>query len=425
MANTFVTPSVIAKEALVILENQLISPNLMSKAYASEWTGAKVGSTVKVRRPAAFAVDTYTGSGTTDVTIQQATETTTDLEIEKLFDVSFAVTNQDLTLSLDNFNERLLTPAMSALAQQIDTYALGKIPQLGSLQKPAYNSTAAPSTKAHWAAIIEKMNNHQMPMNGRKCVISPSMMTSLYALDDFVRVDIRGGSQSPLIEATLGRWFGMDIVMSQNLPTHTPGALTTGANKDGAFTTTGTHIEGATTLNLTAGEASITNAFLAGDHINITYDSGDVRTHVVRTAANTAGSGVVALDIRPGLYNLPAAGYDPGTSGITVLTAGQVVKNYSGEESSLDDGASPGSGMTTSYLTGASFLPEAFALCFVPMSEPMGPGTASAVASYNGMSVRVMQTYDQLKKRDIISLDCLVGADAVDARLGLVIPSAA
>jgi hypothetical protein len=81
--------------------------------------------------------------------------------------------------------------------------------------------------------------------------------------------------------------------------------------------------------------------------------------------------------------------------------------------------------MTASYVTGAAFLPEAFALCFVPMSEPMGPGTASAVASYNGMSVRVMQTYDQLKKRDIISLDCLVGADAVDARLGCVIPSAA
>ena len=62
-------------------------------------------------------------------------------------------------------------------------------------------------------------------------------------------------------------------------------------------------------------------------------------------------------------------------------------------------------------------------MVFIPMPEPMGPGTSSATVSYNGMSIRVLQTYDHLKKKDMISLDCMVGAKAVDARLGVKVVS--
>ena len=53
----------------------------------------------------------------------------------------------------------------------------------------------------------------------------------------------------------------------------------------------------------------------------------------------------------------------------------------------------------------------------------MGPGTNSATVNYKGMSLRVLQSYDHLKKRDLISVDCLVGAAAVDGRLGVRVPS--
>jgi hypothetical protein len=53
----------------------------------------------------------------------------------------------------------------------------------------------------------------------------------------------------------------------------------------------------------------------------------------------------------------------------------------------------------------------------------MGPGTSAATVSYNGMSLRVLQTFDHVKKRDLISVDAMVGCAAVDARLGARIAS--
>ena len=421
MANTFITPDIIAREALMVLEDQIISPQVMDTSRAADFTGAKVGTTVKVRRPVGFAADTYTNDSAGDVTIQQASESTINLTLEKLFDVSFEVTNTELTTSIDDFNNRLLVPAMSALAEAVDRYALGKMINLGGIESPAADFSA-PNSKTDMAAIVETMNNQMIPMTNRKFVVSPSMQTALYNISEFVRAN-ESGRVSPLTEAQLGRFMGLDMVMSQNLATHTPGVLTTTASMDGAFTTSADAKAGATTLALTGGQASKTNAFLVGDHVTVTYDSGKKLDHVVTAAGDTNGSGVVSLSVSPPLYNEPATGYNPVTDGIVVVSSGNVVVNRSGA-TGADDGQSPASGMTASYTVGGAFIPEAFALAFVPMEAPMGPGTASAVQSYNGMSLRVMQTYDQLKKRDIVSVDCLVGCAVVDPRLGVVIPSA-
>ncbi len=76
-----------------------------------------------------------------------------------------------------------------------------------------------------------------------------------------------------------------------------------------------------------------------------------------------------------------------------------------------------------SYTMGAAFHPSAFQLVFVPQPNPMGPGTSASTVNYNGMSLRVLQSYDHIKKRDLISVDCLVGAAAVDGRLGVRVAS--
>ena len=52
MASSYITPDIIAREALMILENNLISPQVMSSTATPEFTGAKVGDTISIRRPA-------------------------------------------------------------------------------------------------------------------------------------------------------------------------------------------------------------------------------------------------------------------------------------------------------------------------------------------------------------------------------------
>ena len=48
MANTFLTPSVIARESLIVLENNLIAANLVHRDYSDEFV--QVGDTVTIRK---------------------------------------------------------------------------------------------------------------------------------------------------------------------------------------------------------------------------------------------------------------------------------------------------------------------------------------------------------------------------------------
>ena len=424
IANTFMTPDVIAREALLILENNIVSPQVMSTSAVGDFTGAKVGDTIRVRRPAFFGVDEFgrtKASQSTTIKIQDAVENSVNLQIEKHFDVSFEVSSKELTLAVDDFNERLLKPAMSALAQKIDEYALSKIADLGGLQGPS-TTYAAPATLPEVAAIVEKMNNQMIPMENRKLLVSPSMQSALYAIDAFVRADIRGGAfTSPVQEASLGRFMGLDTMMTQMLPKHSAmGSAASTGSTDAVYATSAAATEGATSININAGPAG-TLTLKKGDTLSIDYADGVTRDHVVTNTSIAFGSNAITgVGIFPAAYGI--GGVAAVAGGVPeVIASGAVVKNTTTTLNAA--GTTTASSPVTSYTMGAAFHPSAFQMVFAPQANPMGPGTSSATVNYNGMSLRVLQTYDHQFKRDLISVDCLVGAAVVDGRLGVRIPS--
>ena len=417
--NTFLTPDVIAREALLILEDNIVAPQMMSTSATADFTGAKVGDTIRIRRPAFFGVDEYSGSA--NIKIQDAVENSVNLQIEKQFDVSFEVSSAELAFAVDEFNERLLKPAMSALAQKIDQYALTKIANLGGLFGVP-TTYAAPSSLNHVASIVEKMNNQNIPMTNRKFLVSPAMQTALYGIDEFVRADIRGAATSPVEEASLGRFMGLDTVMSQNLPKHSAlGTAATTASTDVVYTSAAAYKEGTTTINIAGGPAGVLT-LAKGDTLAIDYIDGITREHVVTNDPSIpfASNAIAGVTITPGLYGVSGA-VAVDTSTPDVVASGATVRNVT--STLVADRTTTATTPVGSYTMGAAFHPSAFQLVFVPQPNPMGPGTSSSTVNYNGMSLRVLQSYDHIKKRDLISVDCLVGAAAVDGRLGVRVAS--
>ena len=51
MASTLLTPSIIAKEGLMQLENNLVAAKMVYHAYESELGETKIGDTLTIRRP--------------------------------------------------------------------------------------------------------------------------------------------------------------------------------------------------------------------------------------------------------------------------------------------------------------------------------------------------------------------------------------
>ncbi len=101
MANSLITPSIIAKEALFNLENNIILGDKVHRQYKNEFV--KIGNTVTIRRPVKFVVS----DGAARVN-QDVTETTTSIVIDQRKHVSWNFSSQDLTLTVFEYAERYI-----------------------------------------------------------------------------------------------------------------------------------------------------------------------------------------------------------------------------------------------------------------------------------------------------------------------------
>ena len=75
-----------------------------------------MGDTASIRKPVKFSVtDGATAS------IQDVTESSTPFVINKRKHVAWSFTTQDLTLTIEEYSDRYIQPAMISLANQVDS----------------------------------------------------------------------------------------------------------------------------------------------------------------------------------------------------------------------------------------------------------------------------------------------------------------
>lgn len=121
MSNQILTPTAVTREALRVLHQKLNFVGSIKRDYDASFAkeGAKIGDSLKIRLPNQYTVRT----GAT-LSAQDTTETSTTLQVATQKGVDLNFTSVDLTLSLDDFSGRILEPAMSVLAANIEADAL-------------------------------------------------------------------------------------------------------------------------------------------------------------------------------------------------------------------------------------------------------------------------------------------------------------
>lgn len=360
MANTFITPSIVGKEALMILENNLVAAQLFHRGHTEEFTGAKVGDTISIRKPASFTAQEFT----TTTTTQDATESSLSLVLEKHFDVTFAVTSKQWTLDLEDFSSQLLRPALVAIAQALDNYILGKTIYLtnyvGTVSDP-------PDSLDDIAAIDEALNNQKVPLDSRFAIVNPAAKRDMFGITSFAEADKRGDGGQALRRASMGEFMGLDWFMSQNIPSHDTDAPS-------GWLANGAGAVGDTSLAIDTGS----NDPKAGDVFTI---AGDSTEQVV-----TSYSGGT-VNFLPGLTAATA------DNAALTFPLGDHVANFAGHRNAITH-------------------------AIVPLQLPQGAARAEYIGD-RGLGIRVVFDYDSSTKTDTISLDLLVGAKVQDEELGL------
>lgn len=394
--NVTLTADIIAKAAVMQLDNNLVMGKKVFRGYEEEFSkninGYEVGSTITIRRPMDFTVR----DGAT-MNVQDVTEGKTTLVVDQRKGVDFAFTSQDLTLNIKQLSERVIKPAMIQLANQIDS-------DLMDLYKDVNNWVGTPgqtiNSFADFAKGPERLDELAVPQDGRCAVLTPGdywgLVGSQTALfNDRINSSYRSGS--------LGMVGNVDTYMAQNVKAHTVGSDVTSVTVNQSLTTS--------TISYTDVKDS--------DQQTITIAGGTLNEGDVFTIADVYEVNPVTKASTGTLKQFTVQSYSSNTlvfSPAIVWTGAHQSASITSGVTDLNTKAITAVGTaSTAYRQNMIFRKDAFALVTVPLVAPPGAVDVSR-QSYKGINVRVIPVYDGTNDVSKWRLDVLYGVKAVDPR---------
>jgi hypothetical protein len=296
MANTLLTISKITNEALMVLENELTFTGQVERKYDDQFAvvGAKIGNTVNVRRPGRFI-------GTTGpaLNVEDFNETSVPVTLSTQFHVDTQFTTQDLALSLDAFSDRVLKPAIAAIANKVD--ADGLTMAKNNTANTVGTAGTTPSALLTFLTAQAFLDSEGAPRDGkRSCIIEPftsaSIVDSLKGL--FVPSNVIADQYK---KGMMGRDSGgMNWYMDQNVVNQTYGSFAgtgaiatttaTGFLTSGWASTSTVALIATGAVSLNVGDTiQIAGVFAVNPQNRAAYGTNKLRSFVVTTAA--AGTG--------------------------------------------------------------------------------------------------------------------------------------
>lgn len=383
MANTILTPTAVTREALRILHQKLNFVGSITRDYDDSYakTGAKIGDSLKIRLPNQYTVR----SGAT-LSAQDTTESSVTLQVATQKGVDLNFTSVDLTLSLDDFSKRILDPAMSVLAANIESDAL-------NMYKDVYQSiwnggSAATYNKALDGRVI--LNRSLAPFSDRTALMDSVGMADLVK-DTKTLFQDDASIAKQYKEGYMGRAAGFDWAENTMMPAHTRG----GSNS--AYLVNGASQTGATLAVDTGATAPSQGDIITIAGVYSVHPETKVSTGVLQQFVIGSGATTTSFPISPAIV----------TSGAT--------QNVSG--SPADNAAITFAGTaSTAVQTGLLFQKGAFAFATADLVMPQGVDF-SAREVMDGVSMRIVRAYDINNDKFPCRLDVLYGYKTLRAQL--------
>lgn len=447
--NDALVPEIWAKFGLLLLENNMVAGQLVHRDFESEL--ASFGDTVNTRKPSAFKAKRKTD--TDSVTVQDSTLTNIPVKLDMHPHVSFLIRDGEESLAFQSLIDLHLDPAMKAMAEHIDACVVGQVGQYLGNAGGRLGGLSSTNYQAYLTEVAEKLDVDKVPNAGRQLIIPPSMKRLLLQNQTLVGADQRGDQGTALREASLGRIYGFDHFMAQNMASVSGADVRTAAinlaagyakGYAGAMTIDGIAapvIANGTWIKLGGFPYQVTaHAETAGATTSITV------TPALRVAA--ADNDVITV-YTPGAVNL-AAGYAAGYAKDIVIDGfttfpkvGQIVTFKLADTANIYSIIQADSAAGTILLDrplaaalvdndpvnigpdgdyGFAFVREALTLVVRPLKLPRpGAGAVAGSASHGGFSIRVVITYDGDKQGHLVTLDCLMGIKVLDVDRGAVL----
>jgi N4-gp56 family major capsid protein len=235
-ANTFI-PEIWSDEIIAAYKKSLVAANLFKKM---SFTGKK-GDAIRI--PSPTRGDASVKAANTQVNLIVATETDKVITIDKHYEYSRLIEDIVEVQALSSLRRFYTEDAGYALARQVDTslIQLGRtfngstgVTYTGAFSgggtgETAYNSgtpNASALTDAAIRRTIQRLDDNDVPMDGRFFIIPPSSRNTLMGLARYTEQAFVGeqGNNNTIRNGEIGNLYGIPVFVSSNCDTATGGA---------------------------------------------------------------------------------------------------------------------------------------------------------------------------------------------------------
>jgi len=226
-AATFI-PEIWSDEIVAAYQANLVLANLVKKMAMV----GKKGDTIHIPKPTRGVAAAKVAK--TAVTIQADTESEVQVVIDKHFEYSRMIEDITEAQALSSLRQFYTGDAGYALAKQVDDslFTLGK--SFGDGNGSAWNTSAAfiPTTTGLAAyagagvtadfndnafrALIQKMDDADVPMDNRSFVVPPSLRNAIMGVERYVSSDFVDGRG--VQNGKIGNLYGVDVFVTSNCP---------------------------------------------------------------------------------------------------------------------------------------------------------------------------------------------------------------
>lgn len=461
-ANDFsaLNPTIWAQEAIVQLLPNMVLANLVARDFDNEVS--RFGDIVNAFIPGTFEM-TRKGALCENVVVQDASGSTLQVPLDQWPQVSFLICDGEENRNALDLVDTLLTPAVIAMAQGVDRILTMQVYQFLTNVAGHAGNMDATNVAAYILEARETMNRNNVPLPGRVLMLGPGSETEALSVPQFTFANESGEGPSAIREAQLGRKYGFDIYMAQNMAEVSSGQSTVGVvttNAAAGAGSTALPVTGAGVANILAGQW----ALVAGDDTpqQITAVNAGTLTlwpGLKRAVANGAAVTIIASGTVQAGNNYPGSSLHPRKIGWAkeilvqgfpgslpqigqMVTFGTDPIKYAIIKLRIIDANAGTAGITLdrplANAVGAGetvnlgpaahynfgFLRNAFTLVNRPLPQPRaGTGAISRVLvdPVNKISLRVTITYDGEKQGHLVTIDTLMGVGVLSELMGVVL----
>ena len=269
-------------QGLLALRGTCVMPRLVNSDYSN--LAAQQGASIDVPIPSAIKAQAVTPGATSQDTGDISPVSAT-IKLDRWMEAPFYLTDKDLMEADRGVIPMQASEAVKAIANDVNATLLG-------LGRKFYGIVGTPGTTP-FSTVVDATNarkvlNRQLaPVNDRRIVLDLDAEAAALGLSGFAGVS-KSGDARPIIDGTIGRKYGFDWAMDQQVPIFEASVMT-----EGALTVNEANEAGSQAVSLakaTTGSEAVT---VSGSHVmNLAFhrDAIAFATRPLMDSANGLGN---------------------------------------------------------------------------------------------------------------------------------------